>query len=56
MPRSIRPPVGWSTPAMRRISVDLPAPLRPRMPMASPLRTRASTPRSTSRSPRPGMR
>ncbi len=36
MVRSIRPEVGISAPLMRRISVDLPAPLRPRMPTLRP--------------------
>ena len=30
------PAVGWSTPAIIRIKVDLPAPLAPTMPMLSP--------------------
>ena len=42
-----RPTVGISTPAKIRSSVDLPAPLRPRMPTASPGWTTMFTPWST---------
>jgi hypothetical protein len=53
MRRSIRPLEGNSTPPSMRISVDLPAPLRPRMPSRSPGRITAVAPRRIQRFPPP---
>ena len=55
---STLPEVGGRMPAIARISVDLPAPLEPMMPMAVPTRTSKVTCLSASttctlRSPRP---
>ena len=45
--RSIVPRVGSSTPAIRRIRVDLPAPFRPRTATFSPREIVKETPLST---------
>ena len=44
------PGVGWRTPQMHLSSVDLPDPLRPRMPTVSPSFTSKETSRSAQRS------
>ena len=49
--RLISPVVGGSTPLTKRIKVDLPAPLRPKIPTFSPLLSVKLTSFKTSRQP-----
>src|SRR3974390_684452 len=51
LPRTATSPdVGWRTPQMHLSSVDLPEPLRPRMPTVSPSRTERDTSRKAQKS------